>query len=91
MFTMWAVKPHLRCVKSPEGSHIQSGFSVRRKRGSLLHKEVIQFVIDPKELEVTDNMDLAHIFESKDSAEMMADKMNAFQKEKQKWLAQASS
>ena len=89
MFTRWSASAHRRYFRDENDKPIEIiGWSVHRKKGSLLRPEVLQFVMDAQDFETTDSMDLCNVFDSKDAAELMADKMNAFEKLKKQWINQ---
>lgn len=91
MWTPWKPKKHLRCRRVEGRPVVEDGWTVTRKKASLLHAETLQFVTEVKELETTDVMGKAHLFNSEDSAWLMADRMNGFEKRKREWINEMAS
>ena len=87
MFTAWIAHEHRRFFRDENDLPQQlCGWAVRRKKGSILRAEILQFVMCPKDLDTSDSMELAHLFTSKDAANELSDKMNAFEKMKKQWI-----
>lgn len=87
MWTNWSAIAHRRFYRDLDDKPcVTEGWTVRRKKGSILRAEILQFVMCPKDLDTSDSMELAHLFTSKDAANELSDKMNAFEKMKKQWI-----